>query len=404
MRSTRARLLGTAAVVTGVTAIAVALLTLGLAPREPGGLPAVLSLVPVALGFGGVGALLLARRPESPVGWLMAGVGLLESSSSLAGTAAGEALAAGGVRAAATLSLAGQVLQVFTILGLVVLLPALFPTGRVATPRWRWLPSTAFGFAVLHGACLVLLPEVGVAGTALVNPYGLTSTAAVVEVLAAVGFIGTLLLALPAVGSLVVRFRASAGVERLQLRWFVLSIVWLATSGVGLILWATAWNLGLLPNPSNLLFDSVITLGITTVPVAIGAAVLRYRLYDIDRLVSRTVSWAVVTVVLVVLYLGGVVVLQMALRPLLGEGDVPVALGTLAAAATARPLLVRVRAGVDRRFNRARYDAALTVEAFGRGVRDQVGLDEITADLRAAASATVQPGVIGVLLVAGDQP
>lgn len=384
----------------GVAAVVVVVATTGWAPPEEGGAPVALQLLITTVGFGFMGAFLILRRPENRVGWLLAGVGVCESVGSIAETVGGS-IGEEHLQVALTLVLLGRMTQEFSIVLAVVLLPALFPTGEVPTARWRWLPPTALVVGVLSQVSLFLLPDELMLGPRThANPYGLESAQGPITVLASTSFVGMLLLALPAVASLVLRFRRAVGVERQQLRWFALSMVSLAGSVIVMILWATAWNLGLLPNPSNLTFDVVVGLGAMTVPISVGAAVLRYRLFDIDRIVSRAVVYVVVVGLLAGGYLLLVLGLGTAARELTGEsGDLVVAASTLVVAVAAGPLLRRIREVVDRRFNRARYDAARTVGAFGRELRDEVSLDAIVQGLRTTTAGTVEPAVVSVYLV-----
>jgi hypothetical protein len=178
----------------------------------------------------------------------------------------------------------------------------------------------------------------------------------------------------------VLRFRSSRGVERQQLRWVAAGA---AGAVAGLVLSAPG-VFGLLPiATSDLVYAAVLCP-----PVAIAVAVLRYRLWDLDRLISRTVTYALVTALLVVPYL---LILPAATRLAEGSGSLAVAAATLAVAALFQPLRRRVQDRVDRRFNRRRYDAARTLEAFTVRLRDQVDMDTLTAELLAVVEETVQP-------------
>lgn len=346
---------------------------------------------------------LAARRPDLSITWVFAGSLLAGAVQGAAGTYGHEAVLGhgltGGVVALAVSNIA-QGLAVTTTL----LLLNLFPTGAPATRRWRvavWLSLAAMVLVLvppLLGPSPFGDPEHLPALAGIPGPlHGVVPTAVyeALEVLA--GVEGVAVVAIT-VAHLIARFRASRGVERLQLRLFTWSVV----AGIAVI--AVPWYLLVEAVAPVTVPDWVAwSIGPAVVWGGMAMAVVRHRLYDIDRIVSRTVSWTLVTVLLLGLYLGGVVVLQTALRPVLGEGDLPVALSTLVAAAAARPLLARVRAVVDRRFNRARYDATRTVEAFGRELRDEVGLDAIVQGLRATTSGTVQPSVVGVVLT-GRRP
>jgi hypothetical protein len=196
-------------------------------------------------------------------------------------------------------------------------------------------------------------------------------------------------LVLVGMGSLVVRFRRADPVERRQLTWFlyatVVNAALLVVDAVGLI-------------PDNLVGRVLSALGFALLPLAVGAAMLRYRLFDIDRIVSRTVSYALLTAGLIGLYLLVVGLLRPLLEPLTGSSTLAVAGSTLAVAAVFNPARRRLQAGVDRRFDRAGYDAARAVDAFAARLRDQVDLDEVTSGLCETVLATVAPTRVGLWL------
>jgi hypothetical protein len=198
-----------------------------------------------------------------------------------------------------------------------------------------------------------------------------------------------IVLLFPAAASLLVRFRRGGPVERLQLKWFFLA------AGLG-VATTPLYLLDLPVDPAVWsVFDGVST---ALVPGAVGIAVLRYRLYDIDRLISRSVSWGLLTAALVGVYLGVVTMLRPLLAPLTGSSALAVAGSTLAVAAVFNPARRRLQAAVDRRFDRARYDAARAVEHFAARLRDQVDVDEVVGGLRDTVVATVAPTRVGVWL------
>jgi hypothetical protein len=274
---------------------------------------------------------------------------------------------------------------------LIVFLPLLFPTGHLLSPRWRIVALIAVG-GVAAGAI-----GPATAPGPLNTPAGPPNPLVPPEPL--LGWIQTIstlsnLVAPPvfllAVLSLLLRFRRSGGVERQQIKWFLLvasvaSIAFAASVlSVGPISDA-AWVLGLLL--------------MACLPVAIGFAIFRYRLYDIDRLISRTVAYAVVTAVLAAVYALAFAGLGTLLAPFTAsEGPIAVAASTLVVFALFAPVRSRIRAAVDRRFNRARYDAQREVDAFAARVRDEVDVEPVTRALEDALVRTVQPAVTGIWL------
>jgi hypothetical protein len=331
------------------------------------------------LGYATVGLVLTLRRPTNPIGWLYAAAGLIWSLS-----LPGDAWLGQLVSEHRPLPLAAQAAAVYgefnwapaTVLG--VTLPALLvPDGRLRSRRWRPVAAAAVAAAVLALVGAGLTPA-RLDDTKIVNPFGLTGPAG--DVASMLGGVGALLWLATLVASLlclVLRFRSSVGVERQQLRWVAAGA---AAAVAGLTGGAAA--------PQDTLLASVLFASVLWVPVAVGVAVLRYRLWDLDRLVSRTVTYAVVTALLVVPYL---LIVPVAGRLAQGSGSLAVAAATLAAAAAFSPLRRRVQDLVDRRFNRRRYDAARTVEGFAARLRDQVDLDALHGELLAVVDQTMQP-------------
>jgi len=331
------------------------------------------------LGYATIGLVLSLRRPANPIGWLYAAAGLVWSLA-----IPWDPWLVQLVAEHRPLPLAAQVAAVYgeftwapaTVLG--VTLPALLvPEGRLRSRRWRPVAATGVAAAALTvvggGLAPAQLEDLSIA-----NPFGLAGPAGTVA--AALGGTGLFLWAASLVASLacvVVRFRSSGGVERQQLRWVAAGA---AAAVAGLLAGAAV--------PQDNVLSGVLYSSVLFIPVAVAVAVLRYRLWDLDRLVSRTVTYAIVTGLLVVPYL---LIVPAAGRVAQGSGNLAVAAATLAAAAAFAPLRRRVQGLVDRRFNRRRYDAARTVEGFAARLRDQVDLDALSVELLAVVDQTMQP-------------
>jgi hypothetical protein len=338
-----------------------------------------------AVGFAGlsvVGALVASRLPGNPNGWLWCAAGLTYAISDLAKPLA---------RAVGWPSWAAWVLGGWgfvALLSLLVFVFLLFPTGRLQGHRWRWLVAVTLTTASLLTIGVLLIPDPGDPTAA--SPWALEGEARHVVNLVADRLLyvmfGAVLLAML---SLVLRFRRAGPTERRQLTWFLYATV---VNGLLLIFDGA---LGLLPPPVS---AAVSAIGFALLPVAVGVAMLRYRLYEIDRIVSRTVSYGLLTAGLIGLYLVVVALLQPLLEPLTGSSALAVAGSTLAVAAAFNPARTRLQAAVDRRFDRARYDAARAVEAFAARLRNQVDLEEITTGLCETVDATVAPGRVVVWL------
>ncbi|HSR27559.1 MAG TPA: hypothetical protein VLR51_03815 [Actinomycetes bacterium] len=327
------------------------------------------------LGYATIGLVLGLRRPANPIGWLFAASGLVRSLPIPIDPWVSQLIL--DHRPLPLAAQLGALVGEFNwapAVALGITLPALLvPDGRLRSRRWRPVAAAAVAGPVLGVAGGSLIPgQLQETVIPIDNPFGLSGVAGTVA--AVVGFSGLGLWVasmLAALVSLVLRFRASRGTERQQLRWVV--------AGAG---GAVA---GLLVGMAGVV---VTYFAVLCVPVGVAVAVLRYRLWDLDRLVSRTVTYAVVTALLVLPYL---LILPAATRLSEGSGSLAVAAVTLAAAALFQPLRRRVQDLVDRRFNRRRYDAARTVEGFAVRLRDQLDLDALEGELLAVTNQTMQP-------------
>jgi hypothetical protein len=222
------------------------------------------------------------------------------------------------------------------------------------------------------------------------NPAGIEAAGPALEVVGAAGFIALFAGILLGAAALVARFRRARGDERQQLKWF-------ASAGA---LFALACLVALTPwfGSSDTTGQLLILLAFAAIPIAAGVAILKYRLYDIDLVIRRTLVYGGLTALLAGAYLAGVLLLQLALSPLTERSDLAIAGSTLAVAALFRPARARVQAAVDRRFYRRRYDAERTLESFGARLRDEVDLEALGGELRAVVSETMQPVHISLWL------
>jgi hypothetical protein len=328
-----------------------------------------------------VGALVASRRPGNPVGWLLLGIGLGLVVTELIQAYVDYGLLARpgslpGARYLAGFAYSTALLWV-SCAGFVLLLT---PTGSLPSPHWRWWARLAAAAPVVMVVGSVVQPD-PLAPDYHGNPLAVPALARVLVVPAVAGVVVVLVSLLVGAGSLVVRFRRAQGVERLQLRW----LAYAAALAAGLLL--VALVAGFLLANDNVTFASL-SLGMALLPLATGAAILRYRLYDIDRIISRTLAYALLTVLLG----GGYAAVVLGLGQLLDrDSSLVVAGATLALAAMFQPARRRVQQVVDRRFNRRRYDAARTIAAFSARLRDEVDLDTLTAELLRVMEQTMQP-------------
>jgi hypothetical protein len=340
-----------------------------------------------------VGVLLASRRPRHPVGWLLLGLGL---PVALSGVATGYAnyglMARPGALPAADWAALYHGVSVLAALAALQFVLLLTPTGSLPSPRWRWWAGVAAGSAVVALATSLVLPF-DPPYQANPNPLAIPALAGLLRPLSNLTWAVTALGLPVAAASLLLRFRRARGVERQQLRWLVLAAA-LAAAVLAATLLALAVGLvGSTGDEVLLGWVSAVVLGL--MPLATGAAILRYRLYDLDRIVSRTVAYGLLTVLLG----GGYATVVLGLGQLLGRDSTLVVAGaTLAVAAVFRPARRRVQGAVDRRFNRRRYDAARTIQGFSTRLREQVDLDALTAELLVVADQTMQPTRVSIWL------
>jgi hypothetical protein len=334
------------------------------------------------VGYATVGLVLSLRRPANPIGWLYAASGLAWALSEPFVPWFDQLVRDHWpLTAAAQLAIVAEGFLWAPAVALGLTLPfLLLPGGRLRSPGWRVAVATAVTGASLVVAAGSLIPG-RLGDTSIANPFALAGPAGTVaRVLFDAGLAlhaGSLVAALV---SLTVGFRASRGIERQQLRW--------VTSGGAAALAGLLTTLPVGLGIASYDIDVIVYPAVLCVPVAVAVAVLRYRLWDLDRLVSRTVTYAVVTGLLVLPYL---FVVPAAGRLAAGTGSLGVAAATLAAAAAFAPLRRRVQALVDRRFNRRRYDAARTLDQFAARLRDQIDLDALRTELLAVVDQTMQP-------------
>jgi len=331
-----------------------------------------------------VGTYLGWRVPDNPIGLILAGFGF----SFLLGVT-GETLAGTESPLATWGAWFGTWQWALSMVLLLVLLPLFFPDGRLPSRRSRWIIASA-----LAGLSLLIIGNafrpslaLGDEGT-FPSPIALPLSNATFDVIATLGMVLALIAIMASLTLAVVRYRRSVGVQRQQMKVFAGAILFAAVGGlVNLV----AYEAGL-----EELGNTIFALLVIVVMAAIAVAVLRYRLYDLGRLVSRTVSYAIVAAIVVGTY--ALVVFAAASFASGSSSNITVALATLVAAAVFRPALRRVRTLVDRQFNREKYDAQQTIDSFGARMRLETDLEDLTIDLAAVVQATMRPDQLRVWL------
>ena len=331
--------------------------------------------------YGVIGVIIVNRRPGNVVGWLFLVVGLFDPL-------------AAAVRAVAIADLGGETSSLAAVaawaqawvwapsMAALSLLMWVFPTGRPLPGPWRWGMGLALAaaFVLLVPTPVLIWPHRGpalLAEESLPGVAGLVSNAGFVLLMVSAGW---------GVASLVVRFRRSRGDERQQLKWVVFAAVIVAVQAFTDIVVLDRLDVG-----DSMLRESLSALALAIVPVSACLAVLKHRLYDIDRLINRSVVYGALTAGCIGVYLGVVAVVRVLTVPLTGDGNLAVAASTLAVAALFRPARQRVQHAVDRRFNRARYDAVQTITTFSSKLRDEVQLETLANELVAVVGTTMQP-------------
>jgi hypothetical protein len=375
------------------------------APQVPSSLGTRLDLIDLLVGvpflvFPIVGAMIASKHPRNPVGWTCLATGFLFlllgviEYYSVYGVAQ-----PGSVPFPVGIAWLGNWLWVPAVGLFATYLFLLFPDGRLPSRRWRplaWLSGAlivllSISFGLAPGPVASLPPRIR-------NPFGLEGAAWLFNA-ANIGFPLLALCILASVVSLVLRYRRSRGEERHQIKWIAF-----AASVVGLLfVIGTVIQLIYAPEqPSwSELLDVVTVLSYTGVPIAVGFAVLKHRLYDIDVIINRTLVYGSLTASLALVYFGGVATIQAIFRALTGQQEQPqlaIVVSTLVIAALFSPLRRRIQGFIDRRFYRRKYDAAKTLEAFSAKLRDETNLEALNDELVGVVSETMQPAHVSLWL------
>jgi hypothetical protein len=374
-------------IVVDVVALAVCMVVIPEQPSLPIWALAILTLMVVAYGL--VGALVVTREARNPIGWILWGAATAFALSTAGGAYAHFSVDALGGTLPGTVPIAwlqeaGFIPAFATVL---VFVPLLFPDGHLLSRRWRWVAWFA-GIAIATSA----MPELLTPGPlsdypTVANPVHLPALGSLGDLLSIANSVTIALVFPMAIVSSVLRYRRGSATERQQLKWFA------ASAGLTITLFMCAAT-QISPIAEIGWFGGIVTLSL--MPIAIGIAILRYRLYEIDRIVSRTLSYAVMTVLLAIVFVAVVLGLTAVLEPVTQESTIAVAGSTLIVATLFQPLRRRVQRVVDRRFNRARYDAQRTMDAFAERLRDEVAISAVTHDLDQTIRSALRPTTLGL--------
>ncbi len=347
----------------------------------------------LAIGFALVGALIASRHPTNAVGWLLLTVSVVLSLSGVSESYVAHLDRPGRAWVGWVSAWSWHVWVAL----IAIYLPLLFPTGRPLSPRWRpvaWIGGLALLLNILATA---IRPGLLAAESRVVNPVGIEGAGSWVGVIDIAGSVTSAVACLLAACSMVLRLRRAQGTERQQLKWFALvGVVVVGALCLALVdLLIPGSTTDVLGAVGWFTFLAAVIFG---VPGAVGVAILRHRLLDIDVVLNRTLVYGTLTLTLLASYVTCVLVLQLGLNPLTGGSDLAVAVSTLAVAALFRPLRSRVQGVVDRRFDRRRYDARRTVEDFAVRLRSELDLQAVGDDLRVVVDQTVQPSSVRLWL------
>jgi hypothetical protein len=345
----------------------------------------------VAVGYSTVGAIVASRLPQSPIGWLFCAIGLIFGVSHFSAEYAAYDLLSPSRSLPAGEAFAWLTSWVWVFgLGFIVFLDLLFPNGRPPSARWRWFARFT-AIVLLPAAILGALSPGLILSSTLINPLGIERLPNASKAIEAFMY------ALVAVGasSMLARLRHAGTIERQQIKWFAYATA-VAISGVILkntlypavgVRWV--WWVGLV----------LTTVGVVSSPIAMGVAILRYRLYQIDLIINRTLVYAPLTALLVVLYFVVIVLLQSLFVVLIGEQSaLAVVASTLVIAALFNPFRRRIQSVVDRRFYRRKYDATKTLQGLSAKLRDETDLDALSDDLVGVVRETMQPAHVSLWL------
>jgi MFS family permease len=362
-----------------------------------------LSFVPF-LAFPLVGALVASRRPRNPIGWILLADGILWMLGGIFDSYRVYSLARpGSVPFPVVIYALGQWLWVPAVGLFAIYLILLFPDGGLPSRRWRTLAWLSGLVLVLLSVGIVLSPGPLNGLRAVQNPFGLEQYPWVINAFLVVLPLLPLCILASAV-SLVLRYRRSGGEVREQIKWIAFAalfvgVLFLVDIGASLLL--TSGTAADAEPPWLKLLDQFGFLSYTAVPIAVGFAVLKYRLFDIDVIINRTLVYGLLTALLVLVYFGGVTATQAVFRTLTGQQQQPqlaIVVSTLVIAALFNPLRRRIQSLIDMRFYRRKYDAAKTLEAFSAKLRDETDLDALSDDLVGVARETMQPSHVSLWL------
>jgi hypothetical protein len=344
------------------------------------------------LSFPLIGALIVSRQPQNTIGWLLMVPGLaflldLFTQSQIVGVTTPPANPSIFFWLAVYLSNTTWLFAIFPVFFIALL----FPTGRPLTPHWRWAVAYAIGIFVSFFSLAVfdktLAPDASIYGVdwSIPNPLGFLDLS---DTIFTIWLAGVVILTLLCVMSIVLRYRHASGVQRKQINWLLYAICLFGASYIPYLIYQS-WGQNF--------WAVLVDIFFFTIPLAIGIAILRYRLWDIDLIIRKTLQYALLTGLLALVYFGSVILLQSLVENLTGEqSPLVIVLSTLAIAALFNPLRIRIQDFIDRRFYRRKYNAELALAQFAATARDEFDMEKLTAALMGVVEETMQPEKISL--------
>ena len=362
--------------------------------------PDLINIIPFGvfvIGCGVVGGLVASHRSDNPIGWILCMLGVFGVMAAFLTTHAEMTPATPRGAEGDFVDWAGSFIWSLALAPLLFVLQ-LFPTGRPLSHRWTLLVwTTGLGLTLVVSAYAFSPGALQDTNGRIANPYGIDVLDIPLQVALWVGEALIVFSVVASVVSVIVRFRRSRGVERQQLKWFsyagVVVVLNLLLQGVVL---AVIGETDAMVN----LVNGIFSIAVTSIPITIGIAMLRYKLYDIDRIINRTIVYGGLSAVLALGYVGAVLLLQSAL-PVSSDSPLIVAASTLGMVALFRPLRNRIQGLVDRKFNRRRFDAVQTIDDFSARLRAETNLDSLSSDLVGVVRDTMQPAHVSLWLQPG---
>ncbi|MQA99099.1 MAG: hypothetical protein GEU78_02195 [Actinobacteria bacterium] len=355
-----------------------------------GSMITVLLLTLVVFAFAGVGALTSSRYPANRIGWLCAGIALAWATAGFGLGYINYSLNVNALPGARFIVLT-QALWNVGFVAPATLLPLRFPTGKTMGGRWKWIERSTLGWLA------ILFVSAGVAPETVYRPLGrgfeIQSLRPAMTTVVNIAYLALFLLAVFALASVIIRFRRADWRERQQLKWLIYAVALL----VILMVISSFVELAGVTEVANL----VAVVGFGAVPIAIGMAILRHGLYDIDFVINRTLVYMLLSTLIGVVYFGGVAVLQ-GLIGLGGDSELAVAASTLVVAGLFQPARRRIQDFIDHYFYRRRYDAQRTIDAFTSRLRDEIDLSALNEELVLVVGQTMQPKHVSVWLIGED--